>query len=205
MTIDPAETATNQQKSAAFEWLRQTSLGEQKCSEHAAVMMYEVARLKTVATLAAASLAARDKEARAARTFENAQENFSKSGAEERAYSLAMAEASEADKALRDAPVAPDAKSTGAAHHEQCRCTMAQRLVGDGCAFCNPELAREIERENFEDDAEHDREMAIQARIDAAVAAARERFAKLCESLKSAGEYQYNNGCDDSAAAIRGA
>lgn len=55
------------------------------------------------------------------------------------------------------------------------------------------------------DDATSAAEMAIQARVDAAVAAARERFAKLCESLKSAGEYQYNNGCDDSAAAIRGA
>lgn len=54
------------------------------------------------------------------------------------------------------------------------------------------------------DDATSAAEMAIQARVDAAVAAARERFAKLCESLKSAGEYQYNNGCDDSAAAIRG-
>ena len=41
--------------------------------------------------------------------------------------------------------------------------------------------------------------------LDAAVAAARERFAKLCESLKREGEHQYNNGCDDSAAAIRGA
>lgn len=69
MTIDPAVIATTRQKSAAFEWLRQTSLSKHKDSEHAAVMMYEIARLKTVATLAAASLAARDKEARAARTF----------------------------------------------------------------------------------------------------------------------------------------
>lgn len=34
-----------------------------------------------------------------------------------------------------------------------CRCTMAQRMVGEGCEVCNSELAREIERENFEDDA----------------------------------------------------
>ena len=34
-----------------------------------------------------------------------------------------------------------------------CTCTMAQRMVGDGCSVCNPEKAREIERESFEADA----------------------------------------------------
>lgn len=54
--------------------------------------------------------------------------------------------------------VITDARLDGAAsvverHVSGCRCTIAQRMVGDGCEACNPELAREIERENFEDDA----------------------------------------------------
>lgn len=28
-----------------------------------------------------------------------------------------------------------------------CKCTMAQRLVGDGCQVCNPEKAKEFEEE----------------------------------------------------------
>lgn len=35
----------------------------------------------------------------------------------------------------------------------ECNCNMRTKLVGDGCAACNPELAKDIERELFELDA----------------------------------------------------
>lgn len=53
--------------------------------------------------LAQASLDARDKEAKAATSLENAQTNFHRFDAEERAHEKAMIEASKADRALREA------------------------------------------------------------------------------------------------------
>lgn len=53
-----------------------------------------------------------------------------------------------------------------------------------------------------EEDAEHDREMAIQARIDAAVAAERERCAKVAEDFLTRGRSPLGRAV---AAAIRGA
>jgi len=35
----------------------------------------------------------------------------------------------------------------------ECKCSMRTKLVGDGCQICNPELAMELRRENFEEDA----------------------------------------------------
>ena len=34
----------------------------------------------------------------------------------------------------------------------ECKCTMAQKLVGDGCDICNPELAEEYERLSDEEE-----------------------------------------------------
>lgn len=68
----------------------------------------------TLRKLAQASLDARDKEARAAMSLENAKANFHRHDAEERAYEKAMIEASIADKALRDALMTPNAGVTGA-------------------------------------------------------------------------------------------
>jgi len=33
-------------------------------------------------------------------------------------------------------------------HLDLCKCSLRGRLVGDGCQYCNPELAAEFEREN---------------------------------------------------------
>lgn len=68
------------------------------------------AGLATLRKLAQASLDARDSEARAARSLENAQANFHLFDAEERALEKAMIEASEADRALRDALASPNAR-----------------------------------------------------------------------------------------------
>jgi hypothetical protein len=57
-----------------------------------------------------------------------------------------------------------------------------------------------------EEDAEHDREMAIQARIDAARADERERCAKVCEARDEpnlTARYDYRRGALDCADAIR--
>ena len=69
--------------------------------------------LATLRVLAQASLDARDKEARAAMSLENAQTNFHRFDAEERAHEKAMIEASEADRALREALATPNAEVTG--------------------------------------------------------------------------------------------
>jgi hypothetical protein len=37
------------------------------------------------------------------------------------------------------------------AKSELCQCSLATRLVGDGCERCNPEKAREIKEQNYED------------------------------------------------------
>lgn len=68
-----------------------------------------VARVELLRTLAQASLDARDKEAKAALSLENAQTNFHRFDAEERAHEQAMIEASEADRALREALTTPNA------------------------------------------------------------------------------------------------
>lgn len=52
MINDPAARATNKRRSAAFEWLREASLSENPYAEHAAVAMYEIARLIAIAQLA---------------------------------------------------------------------------------------------------------------------------------------------------------
>lgn len=39
-----------------------------------------------------------------------------------------------------------------------CYCTFSQRMVGDGCDLCNPELAEEIRKEAAEQSAEPDGE-----------------------------------------------
>jgi hypothetical protein len=59
-----------------------------------------------------------------------------------------------------------------------------------------------------EEDEEHDREMAIQARIDAAVAAERERCAKVCDGVAlnpSAGDDSEEDAATLCARLIRGA
>lgn len=66
------------------------------------------ARLATLRKLAQAVLDARNKEARAVMSLENAQANFHRFDAEERAHERAMIEASEADRALRDALATPN-------------------------------------------------------------------------------------------------
>ena len=65
--------------------------------------------LATLRKLAQAVLDARNKEARTAMSLENAQANFHRFDAEERAHEKAMIEASEADRALRDALATPNA------------------------------------------------------------------------------------------------
>lgn len=67
------------------------------------------AALKVLRGLAQAGLDARDKEAKAAMSLENAQANFHRFDAEERAHEQAMIEASEADRALREALKTPNA------------------------------------------------------------------------------------------------
>ncbi len=71
--------------------------------------------LATLRKLAQAVLDARNKEARTAMSLENAQANFHRFDAEERAHEKAMIEASEADRALRDALATPNAKTVGLA------------------------------------------------------------------------------------------
>ena len=69
------------------------------------------AALKVLRVLAQASLDARDKEAKAAMSLENAQANFHRFDAEECAHEQAMIEASEADRALREALATPNEQS----------------------------------------------------------------------------------------------
>lgn len=70
-------------------------------------------KLTTLRTLAQASLDARDKETKAAMSLENAQTNFHRFDAEERAHEKAMIEASEADRALREALTTPNDNVSG--------------------------------------------------------------------------------------------
>ena len=91
-----------------------------ECEEHRNVqtsapvcivcMDEEITRLRT---LSQASLDARDKEAKAAMSLENAQTNFHRFDAEERAHEKAMIEASEADRALREALATPNVLGEG--------------------------------------------------------------------------------------------
>jgi hypothetical protein len=37
---------------------------------------------------------------------------------------------------------------------KKCECSLRTRLAGDGCEICNPDLDREIDRENLCDDME---------------------------------------------------
>lgn len=71
------------------------------------------AALAKLRKLAQAVLDARNKEARAAMTLENAANNYTRHGAEQRAYEQAMIEASEADKALREALATPNVQGKG--------------------------------------------------------------------------------------------
>ena len=71
--------------------------------------------LATLRKLAQAVLDARNKEARTAMSLENAQANFHRFDAEERAHEKAMIEASEADRALRDALATPNVEFSGGA------------------------------------------------------------------------------------------
>lgn len=73
-------------------------------------LVEEIARLRK---LAKACLDARDKEAKAAMSFENAQMNFSSFDAEDRAHDTAMNEASKADSALRKALEMPNDRVEG--------------------------------------------------------------------------------------------
>lgn len=43
-----------------------------------------------------------------------------------------------------------------------CYCTFSQRMVGDGCDLCNPELAEEMRMENEKEIAEHSVEPELQ-------------------------------------------
>ena len=91
-----------------------------ECDEHRNVktsapvcivcMDKEITRLRR---LAQASLDARDKEAKAAMALENAQANFHRFDVEERVHEKAMIEASEADRALREALTPPNDKGVG--------------------------------------------------------------------------------------------
>lgn len=94
---------------AAYEYAM-TKYPNSDCEEHRNVktsapvcvlcMAEEIERLRTLAT---AHLDARDKEAQAKMSFDNAEENFSNSDPERRAYEKAMVAASAADQALRNA------------------------------------------------------------------------------------------------------
>ena len=44
--LDPARYPTNREKSEAFEWLRGMSIGNTPAANKAAVMLYEIGRLK---------------------------------------------------------------------------------------------------------------------------------------------------------------
>jgi len=69
--------------------------------------------LATLRKLAQAVLDARNKEARTAMSLENAQANFHRFDAEERAHEKAMIEAGEADRRLREALATPNDKAQG--------------------------------------------------------------------------------------------
>lgn len=73
------------------------------------------AGLATLRKLSQAVLDARDKEARAVMSLENAANNYTRHGAELRAHEQAMVEASAADQALRNALETNNVKVTGSA------------------------------------------------------------------------------------------